>query len=251
MAKKITVITINLNNAEGLRRTIESVSNQRYSEIEHIIIDGGSTDGSLNVIKEYSDKIDFWVSEKDNGIYDAMNKAISISSGYYLNFLNSGDHYSNPLSLEMLISKSANEDIIYGNIRVVEKDTNWIKKYPLRLNFKYFKIDTLPHPASLIKRVLFEKYGLYDTNLQIVADWKFFILSIVKHKASYAYLDKEIAHFYFDGISSNPKYKDLIQHERESTLIKYFPIRIRLLNLKYQIKNVFKFPYLWKNKQKK
>jgi glycosyltransferase involved in cell wall biosynthesis len=251
MDKKITVITINLNNAEGLRRTIDSVSKQRYAKIEYIIIDGGSTDGSLNVIKEYSDKIDYWISEKDKGIYDAMNKAISISSGYYLNFLNSGDHYSNPLSLEMLINKSANEDIIYGNILVVEKDTYWIKKYPLRLNFKYFKIDTLPHPASLIKKVLFEKYGLYDTNLQVVADWKFFILSIIKNKASYAYLDKEIAHFYFDGISSNPKYKDLIQHERESTLIKYFPIRIRLMNLKYQIKNLFKFPSLKNNKQKK
>lgn len=243
MTPKITVITVNLNNAVGLKRTIESVIQQKnFSAIEYLVIDGGSSDGSVNVIKEFSDYIAYWVSEKDKGIYDAMNKAIKISSGEYLNFLNSGDHYSSSLSLQKLLENSNNKDIIYSNINVVEKDTIWIKKYPKTLDFNYLKEDTLPHPGSLIKKKLFNKIGLYDTNLKVVADWKFFILSIIKHKASYTYLDKETVHFYLDGISSDPKNKVLINSEFQKTLQEHFNLRIAFIKIKYKFNRIVNSP---------
>lgn len=241
MTPKISVITINLNNATGLRRTIESVIEQNYPTIEYIVIDGGSTDGSEDVIKEFSDSIAYWVSEKDKGIYDAMNKAIKISSGDYLNFLNSGDHYNSALSLQKLVENSNNVDIIYGNIKVVDKNTVWTKKYPLKLTFKYFAKDTLPHPASFIKRELFDTIGLYDTSLKVVADWKFFILSIIKHKASYTYLDEELVYFYFDGISSKPEFRVLIDDETEQTLKACFPYKFAFLQIKSFFKSPIKF----------
>jgi len=240
MIYKITVITINLNNAEGLRRTIKSVVEQHQRNIEYIVIDGGSTDGSLDVIREFADKIHYWVSEKDSGIYEAMNKAIDLATGYYLNFLNSGDHYSNPLSLKMLLDSSDQKDIVYGNISVVEENNTWVKKYPAYLNFKYLMVDTLPHPASLIRKRMFDIIGFYDTSLKVVADWKFFILAVIRHKASYIYVDKNIAHFYYDGISSNSDNQGLITNERIYTLNECFPMRMEWINFKQKIKSLKK-----------
>jgi len=238
MVYNITVITINLNNAKGLKSTINSVVGQSLPNVEYIVIDGGSADGSLGVIKKYNDKIHFWVSEKDNGIYEAMNKAIKIAKGYYLIFLNSGDHFSSTHSLEKLWNSSHHIDIVYGNICVVEKRKKWVKKYPAKLDFKYLMEDTLPHPASLISKKLFDKVGFYDSSLKIVADWKFFILAIIKYKASYKYLDEDIAHFYFDGISSNTNNQRLIKNERLDTLMKCFPSRMPWINFNSFKKNL-------------
>lgn len=244
---KVTVITINLNNAEGLKRTIDSVVKQSLQNIEYLVIDGGSTDGSLDIIKEYADKINFWVSEKDNGIYEAMNKGIRQSTGYYLTFLNSGDHYSNSFSLEKLWNSSEKKDLIYGNICVIEKSKKWIKKYPPKLSFKYLAVDTLPHPASLISKKLFDDIGFFDASLKVVADWKFFILAVIKYKASYVYVDENIAQFYFDGISSDMGNQSLLKKERNKTLIEYFPVRMAWKNFKSKIKLLKKFKEIFKS----
>ena len=117
---KYSIITINYNNADGLRRTIESVVSQTYADYEYLIIDGGSTDGSVNAIKEYEDKISYWVSEKDGGIYNAMNKGVKVAHGEYLIFMDSGDVFYNDRVLENIESFQKTDDIIVGRVLTSE-----------------------------------------------------------------------------------------------------------------------------------
>ncbi len=231
MGIKISVITINLNNLIGLKHTFESVINQDFPEIEFLIIDGESTDGSKEFIEENSEKTDFWLSEKDLGIYHAMNKGIKNSSGDYLIFLNSGDFFSGADSISKLISNSKGEDLIYGNLMIQESKNSWVKKYPQSLNFRYFYFESLPHPACLISRKLFDQHGLYDTSLKIASDWKFFLLSVAKYNCTYKYVDLEISTFSFDGLSSKKENKVILENERRVTLKKYFNFYFSFYNL--------------------
>lgn len=222
MGIKVSVITINLNNKTGLKRTFESVFSQDFPEIEYLVIDGGSTDGSREFIEEKSEKLNFWLSEKDSGVYEAMNKGIRNSSGEYLLFLNSGDYFSGSDSISKLLSDSQGEDLVYGNILVQESDKSWVKKYPETIDLKYFYFESLPHPACLISRRLFNQIGPYDTSLKIASDWKFFLLAVAKHKCSYKYVDREISTFCYDGISSNQANEKMLAGERKSTLKRHF-----------------------------
>ena len=222
MGVRISVITINLNNLPGLKTTVESVINQDFPELEYLIIDGNSTDGSKGFIEENQDKFYHWESEKDLGVYYAMNKGITKATGDYIIFLNSGDWFSHPDSLTKLIANSQGEDLVYGNLVIQEANTTRIKKYPEKLNFRYFYFESLPHPACLIAKPLFDRYGLYDTSLKIVADWKFFLLVVTKHKCTYLYVDKVIANFNLEGISSQKDHSKVQVGERVSTLKKYF-----------------------------
>ena len=220
---KLSIITVNRNNVDGLRKTIESVVSQTFTDFEYIIIDGASTDGSVDVIKEYAHKIDFWVSEPDTGIYNAMNKGILKAKGEYLLFLNSGDKLSKSESITYFDDYLNNGyDIIYGDIKVGSSKDEFLKTYPDELNFRYFLYDTLPHPASLIKTKSLMKLGNYDENLKICADWKFFIESICLHNYSYKHINNEISTFYLDGISSENKSLELIEIEKLSVLTSSF-----------------------------
>jgi glycosyltransferase involved in cell wall biosynthesis len=222
MKFKISIVTINLNNLVGLKRTFESVINQDFPEIEYLLIDGDSTDGSKEFILGNTDKVSYWLSEKDSGVYDAMNKGIKKSTGDYLIFLNSGDFFSGPDSISKLIFNSQREDLVYGNLLVQEANKAWKKKYPKSLSFRYFYFESLPHPACLISRRLFDQYGLYDTSLKIASDWKFFLLAVVKYECTYKYVDQEISTFSFDGLSSQKDNSEILEGERISTLKKYF-----------------------------
>lgn len=222
MGIKISVITINLNNLEGLKRTVKSVLDQNHPDIEYLLIDGGSTDGAKEFIQDNQDSFAFYLSEKDTGVYDAMNKGIRKSTGDFLIFLNSGDVFSDSDSLSKLIENSNGEELVYGNILVVESDKSYLKTYPEILTFKYFYYDSIPHPACLISKELFERYGLYDTTLKIVSDWKFFLLSVVKYRCSYRYVDEMISTFGVDGLSSLSTNRKLQENERVRTLKKYF-----------------------------
>lgn len=215
---KLTIITINYNNLDGLKRTIESVVNQTWQEFEYIVIDGGSTDGSAQYIETQSANIDYWVSEPDAGIYNAMNKGIAKATGGYLLFLNSGDHlYSNEVLLENHQFVSG-YDIVYFNLQIVENQITFLKKYPDQLSFSYFVKDTLPHPATFIKATLFDKVGMYDERLKIVSDWKFFIESVCKFNSTYRHIEEIVSIFYLDGFSSDSNNQDLISGERQYVL---------------------------------
>ena len=118
---KFSIITINYNNKDGLEMTINSVLGQSFQDFEYIIIDGGSTDGSIDVIKKYKSRIDYWVSEPDKGVYNAMNKGIGKATGEYINFMNSGDAYHLPSALETIAEMHSEADIIIGGYYETEK----------------------------------------------------------------------------------------------------------------------------------
>lgn len=215
---KISIITVNYNNLEGLQHTIESVSSQTWQEFEHIIIDGGSTDGSVAYIESLSRNFSYWVSEQDNGVYHAMNKGISKASGDYLLFLNSGDHFYNRSVLEKNQHFVLECDLVYFNMFVSGEHKKFIKEYPDTLSFAYFLKDNLPHPATFIKKELFETVGSYKDDFKIVADWKFFIDCICMHNASYLHVDATLSTFYLDGISSISENKVIIDAEKHDVL---------------------------------
>ena len=200
---KLSIITINYNNLAGLKKTVESVVNQTYQEFEYIVIDGGSTDGSKEFIESQRNKIDYWVSEPDNGIYNAMNKGILNASGEYLLFLNSGDHLFDNKVINANIQYILKYDLIYFDLQMISAASTKIASYPERLRFSDLYFGSLPHPATFIKKTLFEKVGFYDENLNIVSDWKFFILALFKYDSTYVKINATLATFYADGISSN------------------------------------------------
>ena len=172
----ISIITINLNNKDGLKETIDSVINQTYSDIEYIIIDGGSTDGSVDIIKEYNDKISYWISEKDKGIYNAMNKGIRVSTGDYLLFLNSGDHLIENNVLEKVFPYLDGTDFVYGNEWKVNErrkgNIPYEAVYPNKLDESFFRRTSLPHQSTFIKRELLKDW--YNENYKIISDWILF-----------------------------------------------------------------------------
>jgi len=218
----VSIITVNYNNAVGLEATIKSVVDQTWQDFEFIIIDGGSTDESKKLIAKYADKIAYWCSEKDDGIYHAMNKGIKAAKGEYLYFLNSGDLIYAPSTLKSVSEKLNTTDIVYGNLLIVEPDKQWVKFYNEKLSFEYFVRDTLPHQGSFIKRALFTQIEFYDEGLKIVADWKFFLLAVIRFKVSVIYINEVICRYDRTGISANPTYFQLQDSEKQVVLTNEF-----------------------------
>jgi glycosyltransferase involved in cell wall biosynthesis len=215
---KITIITITYNNLEGLKRTIGSVVNQTWQEFEYIVIDGASIDGSADYIESQSDKIDYWISEPDKGIYDAMNKGIKLATGEYLLFLNSGDHLFNNRVLEKYNSFADEVDMICFDEYRVGDGFSEIIEYPRKLNFSDLCLSSLSHPNTIIKKSLFDKVGLYDESMRIVSDWKFSILALFKYDCTYLKVDGVLSVFYLDGIS----FLEDNSNERNEVLNEYF-----------------------------
>ncbi len=223
----VSIITINYNNAKGLLKTIPSVLNQSYKDIEYIVIDGGSTDSGLEIIKQHADRISYWVSEKDKGVYQAMNKGIAKAKGDYLLFLNSGDYLvDNEIVSKVFSGYNLKEDIVYGDL-FLELDGKIIgeKEYPDKITFKHFfcNNDSLPHPASFIKKSLFERSGLYNEELKIVSDVEFWLKSIFLYQATYQRLPFKISIFGMDGMSSLPENREITYREKQVVYNKYFP----------------------------
>ena len=235
---KLTIITINYDNLEGLKRTVESVINQTWQEFEYIVIDGGSTDGSAEFIESQKEHFDYWVSESDKGIYNAMNKGIMKATGEYLLFLNSGDHFFNDISLEQNHKFLVEKDLVYFNLNFVDKTKFWTGKYPEKLSFSHFIHDTLPHPATFIKSSLLHKVGLYDESLKIVSDWKFFIIALFKYNCSYIKIDEILTTYYLDGISSDLTNQKLIYEERQRVLNADFKNYVEDINQLLELKAI-------------
>lgn len=224
MKPKISVITINFNNREGLEKTLKNVTSQTFPDFEYIVIDGGSKDGSKELLEKHSDKITYWISESDKGIYNAMNKGITAAKGEYLIFINSGDHFHNEQSLSSAAQYLSGEDIIFGNLEVINGEQSFIKNYSSELSLFYFYYESLPHPASFIRKEAFDNWGFYDENLKIVSDWKWFLISICLHHASFKHIDQTVSTFYLDGISGNTENQGKMTNERDLTFLNYFPL---------------------------
>jgi len=222
---KLSIITINLNNAKELKKTLNSIKIQTFTDYEHIIIDGGSTDTSLEIIEQYEHKSRSsiqWLSEKDNGIYNAMNKGIKMAKGEYCFFLNSGDYLVNDKVLKTVFSGQASEDVIFGNLIITfngKASRKAIGKE--KLTFADVYAHTIKHQASFIKRELFNRFGLYNEDRKIIADWEFFIKSVGLGNASYRYVDVDIAYFDNNGISNRSA--EITGKERELVINESIP----------------------------
>lgn len=218
MRPKISIITVNFNNLEGLQKTVKSVVSQSWQEFEYIVIDGGSTDGSVAYLEQNANLFDYWVSEPDKGVYHAMNKGIAKATGEYLLFLNSGDYFFENTVLEKNHREISDKDIIYFNLQVIEGTKSFIKVYPVNLSFSYFVKDTLPHPATFISKSTFEKTNLYNEDFKILSDWKFFIDAICKYNISYKKIESTLSTFYIGGLSSNPSNRNIKYQEKQMVL---------------------------------
>lgn len=234
---KLSVITINYNNAKGLQKTIESVINQTCDDFEYIIIDGGSDDNSLEIIKKYEKHITYWVSEKDDGIYNAMNKGIKQAKGEYCLFLNSGDYLFNNLVLQSTIGQGFNEDIVFGNINTEKGIVN----FPNILTILTFLNGTICHQAIFHKTDLFKKYSLYDEKLTIVADWEFLFKTIIIHNCSYRHINQVICYYDITGISSNPEFKEKLKKQKEEVFKAVYKMRDYDYELLLNEKNELQF----------
>ena len=222
MNKKLSIITINYNNLAGLKKTVESVVNQTWQEFEYIVIDGGSTDGSSEYLESQTDKITYWISKPDSGIYNAMNKGILKASGEYLLFLNSGDHFFSTNILTENHHHLKNFDLIYFNLEFVDTLGFRIISYPKKLNFSFFYTNTLCHQSTFIKKNLFETVGLYDENYRFVSDWKFFIEVLFKYNCSYLKIGSILTTYHLDGISSHLTNQKILYDERQKVLYSEF-----------------------------
>ena len=213
---RFSIITINFNNKDGLKRTINSVLCQTCIDYEFIIIDGGSTDGSVEVIKENESQITYWVSEKDNGVYHAMNKGVAQAHGDYCIFMNSGDCFHSPDALSSVLNY--HEDIICGQVSTFPSGHH----KPTISLVDLLRI-SLPHQAMFIKRELLIKHP-YDEEYKILSDWKFCIENLVIDNCSFRNIEVVIADYESGGISSNSN--GLLAKERADILREMFPARI-------------------------
>ncbi len=240
---KLSIVTINFNNAEGLHKTLASVAAQTYRDIEHIIIDGASSDGSVDVIKEYvlsNPKKDpffkhaiTWVSEKDNGIYNAMNKGIKKVTGDYIQILNSGDLLASPDVTERMVAALPDGvSIFYGNMlksydgkTIINRDT--CGGANATESFLYFYKGTLNHDCAYIRRDLFDKYGLYNEDMKICSDWEWYVKAIALGGEKAVYTNIDVTIFDMNGVSeSHGKNAELIKKERREYLEKILPATV-------------------------
>lgn len=207
---KISIITVCYNSEKTIRDTIESVLTQDYTNIEYIIVDGGSSDGTLDVINEYKDRIDSIVSEPDNGIYDAMNKGIQSATGDVIGILNSDDFYANPNVISEVVNQFiSNPDLsmVFGDIVFVEpSNTEKIVRYYGSRKFKAWKLRfgwMPPHTASFIKRSTYEQVGTYSFNYKIAADYELFVRILMVHKLSYFRINRVLVKMRVGGVSTS------------------------------------------------
>lgn len=217
---KLSIVTINYNNAEGLRKTLASVASQTYSNIEHVIVDAASTDGSVDVIQEYADKATcsvLWSTKKDNGIYDGMNSGIRKATGDYIQILNSGDILAREDVTERMVAALNDEKmgILYGNMirdfgnGKLSKDVclgDRVKNgehsaQEVEWTMDDFISGTVNHDPTYIRADLYKKYGLYDEKLRIVSDWKWFVNAVVFEGEKLYYVPIDVTIFDTTGIS--------------------------------------------------
>jgi glycosyltransferase involved in cell wall biosynthesis len=208
-----SIITVNKDDAGGLRRTIESVRRLGPRDREYIVIDGASTDGSVRVIEEERDCVDAWISEPDSGVYQAMNKGIARAKGDYCLFMNSGDVLCGADRLDTLAG--GGHDIYYSDAAMVASGARTVIEYPKSLDLNFFVSGMINHQNALIRRSLFAQIGLFDESLRLSSDWLFFLKAAYSRQFSFRHIGDPIAEFSIGGISSRSGSGDIIRRERE------------------------------------
>ena len=254
----LTIITINRNNAVGLEKTMRSVFSQRRTDFEYVVVDGASTDASVEVIRRFAESFGDrmkWISEPDKGIYNAMNKGIGMATGDYVQILNSGDCLVSEDvvgSMYAALEKNGNPSILYGNMLKDMPDGTVVRDRCFagrEISFLGFYTGTLNHSPAYIRRSLFDEYGLYDESLKIVSDWKWFLEAIILGKEKPVYSDIDVTLFDMTGISETNR--SLCHKERKQVMSQLIlPSFLKdyddwALSL-YQIKRLKRHPWAYK-----
>ena len=200
----ITIITVVYNGAKTLEQTIQSVVNQTYSNIEYIIIDGGSTDRTLDLLKKHEKNISHWISEPDKGLYDAMNKGIKMAKGEIVGMINSDDWYEDN-AVELIVDayqKYPKKRIFHGDrFDVLENGIKSVRKFhPSKFKFLYYGM-TYNHPSMFVHRDIYKKC-FYNINLRALSDYEFVLNQFLKNKKSFHYVPKTYVNYRLDGISA-------------------------------------------------
>lgn len=205
---KVSIITVVFNRVDVVRDTIESVLNQTYKNIEYIIIDGASTDGTMDVVSEYKDKISKIVSEPDNGLYDAINKGIEQATGDVVGLIHSDDFYTDNLVIQRVVDAFNKEksDTVFADLLYIKDDNHEkvlryysAKKFtPKKLTYGLMP----PHPTFFVKKEIFSKYGLYKTDYKIAADYEMFFRLFITHEVNYTYIHFPIVKMRTGGLSA-------------------------------------------------
>lgn len=219
----LSIITINLNDKTGLEKTLRSISSQSFQAFEYLVIDGGSTDGSREIMENYAGRIDKGVCEEDRGIYHAMNKGIRLSSGDYLYFMNSGDVFAADNTLEMMAPYlEKGTPIIYGDL--YRGKSGIPTRYPDELSFGFLLEHVISHQAMFLKRIVFEKTSGFDESYTIIADWVVFVRAVVSFGFEYRHVNEIICRFDDQGISSQKHIWPLIIEQRARFFGSEFPM---------------------------
>ena len=235
----LSIITINYNNAQGLEKTLKSILSQTNTLFEHVIVDGASTDNAVEIIQQYEKEAAArgikvtWVSEKDKGIYNAMNKGIKMASGEYIQILNSGDCLAADTVVNDMFSALKEKEIpeiLFGNMlktvdwKTYQRDNCGANSEYTPNSFLYFYNGTLNHDCAYIKRSLFEKIGYYNENMKICSDWEWYVRAIVLGNLSPVYVNIDVTIFDMNGVSESAgKNKHIIKQERSEYLASAFP----------------------------
>ena len=206
---KVSIITVCFNSAATIRDAIESVLAQTYDDIEHIIVDGDSTDDTVRILKEYQSDSNRIISEPDKGIYDAMNKGISFATGDIVGILNSDDFFESSESIEHVVDAFRSEpgaDIVFGDVVFVgSEDVTTIKRYYSSRKFKPWKLRfgwMPPHPATFVRRSVYEASGEYSLNYKISSDYEMFIRWLLVQKIPYHRIDRVLVRMRQGGVST-------------------------------------------------
>jgi len=225
----LTIITVCYNEAHRIGRTVDSLTAQTSRSFEWIVVDGASTDGTLDLLQRYQPHISCLISEPDHGLYDAMNKGIEMATGEYILFLNAGDFLQNREVVTAFHKRAGTADIVVGNMHIVypdgrEKDRKSSEK-SLDRELLYWR--SFDHQVTFIKRALFEKFGTYDLSFRIMADWEFFARVVVRHGASVEPWDHCVSVYTFDGISARLENRQQLYRERQRIRKMHYPARYR------------------------
>ena len=202
----LSIITICYNIKDEIARTCESIVNQTWQDFEWIVVDGGSTDGTVEVLKKYQNRMSVFISEPDKGVYNAMNKGIKLAQGKWLNFMNGGDCFAaNDVLEKVFKDKKYDADILYGYANVIGvNDSTCLKEHPDNISKIFLKKNTICHQASFIRKTIFKDFGLYDETLKISSDWEKFVRAFVA-KRKFQKVYTVVCDFYLGGLSMNQK----------------------------------------------
>lgn len=207
---KVSIITVSFNSATTIRDAINSVLTQSYADIEYIVVDGASTDDTKKILDEYQERIAKIISEPDDGIYDAMNKGISLATGDIVGILNSDDFFESPDSIQHVVNgfrEGSRADILFGDVVFVDSnDLTKVKRFYSSRNFKPWKLRfgwMPPHPATFVRRSAYEKCGRYSLNYEISADYEMFVRWLIVQDLPYRRIDRVLVRMRMGGASTS------------------------------------------------